>query len=156
MAESQAALERLARSIEDIASLRSRLRREAEADTVKLALAIARGDSITAWAHRNGVPVSTAFRWSQDPKVRIAVQAWRRRALDRTIGRLASLAMKATEGINRLAKGADSESVQLRASRAILADMMSVSKFSVLEYRMTEIEEQVDKRNKMTRYPVRK
>jgi flagellar assembly protein FliH len=38
----QAALQRLAQSIEEMASLRSRLRREAEADTVKLALAIAR------------------------------------------------------------------------------------------------------------------
>jgi flagellar assembly protein FliH len=41
-AELRATLERLARSIEEIAALRSRLRREAEADTVKLALAIAR------------------------------------------------------------------------------------------------------------------
>ena len=113
----------------------------------QLALAIARGESITAWARRNGVPLSTAFRWSQDPKVRSAVQAWRRRALDRTIGRMASLAMKATEGISRLAKGAESESVQLRAWRAILADQMAVAKFSDLEYRMTKIEEQLGKRN---------
>jgi flagellar assembly protein FliH len=41
-AEMQTALERLAQTVEEIASLRSRLRREAEADTVKLALAIAR------------------------------------------------------------------------------------------------------------------
>jgi hypothetical protein len=51
------------------------------------------------------------------------------------------------------ARGAESESVQLRAWRAILADMMSVSKFSVLEYRMTEIEEELDKRNKVARWP---
>jgi hypothetical protein len=48
----------------------------------ELASAIARGESITAWAHRNGVPLSTAFRWSQDSKVRCEVEAWRRRALD--------------------------------------------------------------------------
>jgi len=41
-AEFQPALERLARSIEDIANLRARLRKEAEADMVKLSLAIAR------------------------------------------------------------------------------------------------------------------
>jgi flagellar assembly protein FliH len=41
-AEVEPVLERLARAIEDIAGLRPRLRREAEADTVKLALAIAR------------------------------------------------------------------------------------------------------------------
>ena len=43
----------------------------------QLTLAIARGESITGWARRNGVPLSTAFRWSRDPKVRSAVQAWR-------------------------------------------------------------------------------
>jgi hypothetical protein len=56
---------------------------------------------------------------------------------------MASLAMKATEGINRLAEGAESESVQLRAWRAIIADQMAVAKFSDLEYRMTEIEEKI-------------
>jgi flagellar assembly protein FliH len=41
-AEFQPAVERLARSIQGIANLRARLRREAEADVVQLALAIAR------------------------------------------------------------------------------------------------------------------
>jgi hypothetical protein len=112
----------------------------------ELASAIARGESITAWAHSNGVPLSTAFRWSQEPKVRREVEAWRRRALDRTIGRLASLSMKAADGITKLAQGAESESVQLRAWRAILADQMAVSKFSDLEYRMAEIEGQLSER----------
>jgi hypothetical protein len=53
---------------------------------------------------------------------------------------------KAVDGITHLAQAADSESVQLRAWRGVLADLMSVSKFSVLEYRMTELEEQVEKR----------
>jgi len=41
-AEMQPVMERLARSIQEIANLRNRLRREAEADVVQLALAIAR------------------------------------------------------------------------------------------------------------------
>jgi flagellar assembly protein FliH len=41
-AELQPVMERLARSIQEIANLRARLRREAEADVVQLALAIAR------------------------------------------------------------------------------------------------------------------
>jgi hypothetical protein len=49
--------------------------------------------------------------------------------------------MNAVDGIVTLAKEADSESVQLRAWRAILADQIAVSKFSDLEYRMAEIEE---------------
>ena len=52
-----------------------------------------------------------------------------------------TICMNAVDGIVTLAKEADSESVQLRAWRAILADQIAVSKFSDLEYRLAEIEE---------------
>jgi hypothetical protein len=73
---------------------------------INLALAVAEGESITAWAHRNGVPLITAFRWSQDPKVRREVEAWRRRALDPGAPGLASLSSKAAYGITKLPQGA--------------------------------------------------
>jgi len=113
----------------------------------KLAMAIARGESVPAWARQNQVPGRTARRWAKDPKVRIAVEAWRRNALDRAIGRMAGLAFNAAQGIHGLAKGAESESVQLRAWRAIIADQMAVAKFSSLEIRMLVIEEQLRERN---------
>jgi hypothetical protein len=95
---------------------------------------------------KNEVPRSTSFRWASDPEVRREAEATRRRALGRAIGRLSSVALKAADGIVMLAKEAESESVQLRAWRAILADQMAVSKFSDLEYRMAEIEEQLSER----------
>jgi glycerol kinase len=113
---------------------------------IHLALAVAEGESIIAWAQENGVPERTAQRWAQDRNVRREVDACRRRALHQTIGRLTGMAMNAVDGIAHLGKGADSESVQLRAWRGVLADLMSVSKFSVLEYRMTELEEQISER----------
>jgi hypothetical protein len=116
----------------------------------KLALAMARGESIASWARQNGVPLRSATRWAKDPKVRSAVEEWRRRALSRAIGRMAGLAIKAADGIASLAKGAASESVQLRAWRAILADQMAVAKFSDLEYRMLEIEERLRERTEET------
>ena len=58
----------------------------------------------------------------------------------------AKLSLKATDGIAKLGAGAESESVQLRAWRAILADQMAVSKFSDLEQRMVEIEERLNDR----------
>jgi hypothetical protein len=85
----------------------------------QLARAIARGGSITAWAQRYRVPLSTAFRWAQDPKVRREVEAWRRRALNPGAPGLASLSLNAADGITKLAQGAESESVQLTARRAI-------------------------------------
>jgi hypothetical protein len=113
---------------------------------IHLALAIAEGESIIAWAQENGVPERTAFRWAQDPKVRREVEACRRRVVSQAIGRLTGMTTKAADRISTLAQEADSESVQLRASRAILADMIAVSKFSDLEYRMTEIEQQLSER----------
>jgi hypothetical protein len=117
---------------------------------INLALAIAEGESIIAWAQQNGVPERTAFRWAQDPKVRREAEATRRRALGQAIGRLSNFAMRAADRIITLAKEADSESVQLRASRAVLADQIAVAKFSDLEYRMTEIEEQLRERTGYT------
>ena len=110
---------------------------------INLALAVAEGESIAAWARENGVPERTAQRWAQDRNVRREVDACRRRALNQAIGRMTGMAMNAVDGIVTLAKQADSESVQLRAWRGVLADLMSVSKFSDLEYRMAEIEEQL-------------
>jgi hypothetical protein len=117
----------------------------------QLALMIARGKTINAWASQNDVPLPTAYRWSRDPQVRREVQEWRRFVLNLTIGRLARLSLKATDGIAKLGRGAESESVQLRAWRAVLADQMAVAKFSDLEDRMTELEEQVEKQTGYTR-----
>jgi hypothetical protein len=107
----------------------------------KLALAIARGESVQAWAKQNQVPGRTARRWAQEPQVRIQIEAWRRRALDRAIGRMAGLAFNAAQGIATLAKDAESESIQLRAWRAIIADQMAVAKFANLENRILQLEE---------------
>src|SRR4051794_7517709 len=119
---------------------------------INLALAIARGQSIDAWAKKNDVARSTAFRWASEPEVRREAEATRRRALGRAISRLSSVAMKAANGIVTLAKEAESESVRLRAWRAILADQRTVAKFSDLEYRMTEVEGQISDRTGRTHH----
>jgi hypothetical protein len=113
----------------------------------QLAIAIARGESITAWARQNEVPERSAFRWAKDPKVTRAVEACRRRYLTQAIGRMARRASKAADKIARLSERAESEAVQLKASRAILADQMAVAKFANLEQRIAELEEQVSDRN---------
>jgi hypothetical protein len=74
---------------------------------MNLALAIAEGESISAWAKENGVSERTAFYWAKDPKVRREVDACRRRALNEAIGRMTGMAMNAVDGIAHLAKEAD-------------------------------------------------
>jgi hypothetical protein len=119
----------------------------------QLALAIAQGTSITAWARKNDVPNRTAFRWATEPKVRAAIDSYRRRALDRAIGRLAKRVTWAADGIVKLAKDADSESVKLAALRSIFSNMMAVSEFSGLEDRITKIEERLHDRTESTAGP---
>ena len=71
---------------------------------INLALAVAEGESIAAWARQNGVPERTALRWAQDRNVRREVDACRRRALNQAIGRLTGMAMNAVDGIANLAQ----------------------------------------------------
>jgi hypothetical protein len=109
----------------------------------QLALALAQGVSIARWAHANEVPAPTAFRWGRDPAVRKAVESYRRRTIDQAVGLMAMNFTKAARVIIAVAREAESESVRLRAARAIFSDMMTVSKYIGLEERMSEIEAQV-------------
>jgi transposase-like protein len=112
----------------------------------QLALALVQGVSVAAWARANGVPKSTVYRWAREPDVLTTVKSCRRRASDRAVGTMARRATWAAEAITWLANSADSESVKLRALRAILADLMAVSKYTELEDRIARIEEQLPER----------
>jgi hypothetical protein len=111
-------------------------------------MAIARGESIAGWARRNKVPESTARRWASDPDLRRHVEEWRRSILDQALGWMARHSMWAVKGITKLGDSAESEAVQLRARRSLLLDQIAVCKFSNLEYRMAEIEEEIRVRNR--------
>jgi hypothetical protein len=115
----------------------------AQSRKTQLALAIAHGTSVAAWARKNNVPRRTANRWASEPKVRAAVESCRHRALDRAVGRMAKSVTSAADGIAKLAKDAVSESVRLAALRAIFSNMMAVSEFAGMEQRMIHIEEQL-------------
>jgi hypothetical protein len=113
----------------------------------QLALAIAQGVSVAKWARTNGVPRRTAFQWAKDPEVRKVVQGCRRRVIDQAVGQMTKLSTRAVHTIGWLSEEGDSHAIRLKASRAVLSDMIKVSKFSGLEERMTEIEDKLDKRD---------
>ena len=116
-----------------------------EVNKLQLAVALANGSSIGAWARANNVSKETARRWAREPEVRAEIEAIRRRAVDRAVSIFARRAGWAAGRICKLAGGAESESVKLRALRAVLGDMMAVSKYSGLDERMSELEEFVKK-----------
>jgi hypothetical protein len=112
----------------------------------KLAIAIAGGASIRAWARVNNVANRTAYRWASDPMVRAKVASCRRRALDRAIGQMSRSVNSAAIGIKELSKAAASESVKLAALKTIFSNMIAVTEFADLQDRMTHLEEQLDER----------
>ncbi len=105
-----------------------------------LALAMAEGTAVARWAETNGIPERTAYRWARSPEVAEQVEAIRRESLDRAVNRLSRQASDAAEEIARLAREAGSESVRLQAARAVLSELMAVSGFAALEWRMAKIE----------------
>jgi hypothetical protein len=105
-----------------------------------LALAIATGRTVRAWAKEHDVPERTAYKWARSPEVRKMVRRIRRRAIDRAVGRLSRHAAAAADQIAKLAKGALSEAVRFQAARAVLADLMNVSNYAALEDRITQLE----------------
>jgi hypothetical protein len=105
-----------------------------------LALAIAGGSTVKAWAESHQVPARTAYTWAREEGVCALVEEIRRRAVDRAIGRLARHATAAAGEIGRLATKAESEATRLNAARAVLADLLTVSDYASLERRLTELE----------------
>ncbi len=68
----------------------------------------------------------------------------RRRALDRAVGQVAMRSTWLMGRMTKIATEGDSDTVRLKALRGLLADMITVSKYSGLEARMTELEESRD------------
>ena len=114
------------------------MRREHRDSTkAQLAVALAQGVPTGKWARSRGVPSSTAYRWAKDRK---AGESCRRRTMDHAIGLMNQHSTWAADGIATIAREAKSDTVRLRACRAIVRDAMAVSKYSGLEARMADIE----------------
>ena len=75
-----------------------------EGKKTQLAVAVAQGISVAAWARTNEVPRATAYRWASEPEVRRAVEACRRRIVDQAVGKMTK---KSNWAVDRIVKLAD-------------------------------------------------
>jgi hypothetical protein len=107
---------------------------------IDLAFAIAAGKSAAKWARENHVPRTTAYRWAADLRVQSMVQSCRRRSFQSTLGQLTRRATKAYDEIAKLAKGAESDSVRLTALRAMVRDLVAMSRVGSLTRRIAKAE----------------
>jgi transposase-like protein len=96
-----------------------------EATKTGLAQALAHGVTVASWARAHNVPRNTAYRWSNDPEVRRMVLTFRRRILDRAVGRMARRATKSAEVIVEVAnRGTDRRSVLQKAAATARGEML--------------------------------
>jgi hypothetical protein len=109
----------------------------------QLAFALAQGVTAAKWARNHNVPKMTAYRWEKEPEVREAVQAYRRRTVDQAVGLMTKHTARAAGVIAKIAFEGESDTVRLRAARAIFSEMKLASEYSGLEFRMSELEGQI-------------
>jgi hypothetical protein len=107
-------------------------RRNNQDQKAQLALAMAGGTNVAAWAMENNVPKTTAYRWSRSTEVVKQVADIRSAVVDRVIGRLTDNAVAAVEEIGRLARNAGRDSVRLQAARAVVGELITVSNYATL------------------------
>jgi hypothetical protein len=109
---------------------------------LELAEVVANGDPINQWAKSRGVRERTAYNWANSRKVTSQVDAIRRRFIDEAVGKMTRQLGWATDRIRDLGDNASSESVQLSAAKSYFTNVVTMSKFSVLEHRLADLEEE--------------
>jgi hypothetical protein len=109
---------------------------------LELAEAIAKGVSINKWAKLHGIPPRTAYNWADRREVRSQVDAIRRRAVDKAVGKMTRRLDWATNRIIKLGNDASSEAVQLSAAKTFYTNVVCLNKYSVLDHRVAALEEE--------------
>jgi hypothetical protein len=108
-----------------------------------LAMAVATGETIKAWCQKNGVEPATAFDWRRKVEFRQLVEKCRRRAVDRSIGKMAKNLSKAVTKIVRLIEAGKSESVQLSAAKTLIDKLLHVQNHTVLKHELQQLDERL-------------
>jgi hypothetical protein len=109
-----------------------------------LALHVACGGSVAAFARDHEVPRRTAYLWTKEPGFAAKTAGYRDKILDKLVGRLAKLGGKAVSGIGVLAVKGESDAIKLAACRAILSDLISIGAYQANARQFAAMEARLD------------
>lgn len=110
-----------------------------------LAIAVARGSTVAAWARQNEIPPRTAYRWSKTAEFKGMVDECRRKAIDRSIGDMCKHLLTATREIARLIKAGDCDSVRLAAARTLLDQFFAVRERTEFRAELQSLQDELAK-----------
>ena len=109
----------------------------------QLALAVAAGMKIRDWCEDNHVPVRTAYHWYKKDQFKQLVNEYRRRAVDRAIGKMAKNLAKAVSTIVRLIEEGQNDNVKLSAAKTLIDKLIDVESHSELKTELQQINERL-------------
>lgn len=104
-----------------------------------LAIAVAVGQSVRAWAEANDVPVRTAYRWCNTPEFKARVRTLRDELVNRTLGVMTEASVKAARVMESLLDS-PVERVRLNAARDLLSIFLTVRSDVDLAERVAALE----------------
>lgn len=119
-----------------------------------LALAIARGCSVTVAARKAGIGRRTAYHWLESEDFQRRISALRDDMTKRALGVLVGSVTFAAARLRALAESKD-ESIALRASQAILDQANHIRETVDISQRLTELEARINADRSRTHPPVR-
>jgi hypothetical protein len=105
-----------------------------------LAMWTATGGAAANWAKDNGVSIRATYEWLKLDEVRERVDLIRGRLIDEGLGKLVGTVRKAVSRIDHLVDSATTDVVKLSASRAVLAEVVTLKTFTDLERRVAALE----------------
>jgi hypothetical protein len=106
-----------------------------------LLLALASGASVAAAAEHAKCSERTVRRRMQDAGFREAVRKLRAELLERAVGRLTGLGLRAADQLGELMDHGEREQTRLGAARATLAFMLRGTELVEIEQRLANLEE---------------
>src|SRR5262249_42594797 len=100
--------------------------RHAETLIDQLAVSVAEGRSVVTWCQKHGVATRTAYHWYKAERFQRLVAEYRRRAVDRAIGKMGRKLGKAVGKIVRLVEKGQDGKVKLAAAKTLIDRLLEV------------------------------
>ncbi len=110
----------------------------------QLALAVAEGRSVASWCKANGVATRTGYDWFTRDEFQRLVTAYRRRAEEQAIGRMAKNLGKAVNKVVQLIEEGLDDHVKLAAAEVLIDKLLVVRGHAELEAELRRLDERLE------------
>jgi ABC-type uncharacterized transport system ATPase component len=110
----------------------------------QLALWVAAGGRISVWCKAHNIARQTGYKWYATDEFRRMVEEYRRRAVDRAIGKMARSLEKAVEKMVELIERGQTDAVKLAAAKTLVDKLIEIQEHADLKADMARLSERLD------------